>query len=65
MGNFKTEHKTTQGHREAQKRYEEKIRQDPDKNKQRLEYHKLHYRKMKEALKNIELMYQNTHEFFV
>lgn len=65
MGNFKTEHKSTQGHREAVKKYEEKIRQDPDRNSKRLDYHKQRYRRMKEALKNVELMLQNTHEFCV
>ena len=65
MVNIKTEHKSTQSHRDSVKKHEEKMRSDPVRNKQRLDYHKEYYRKMKEALKQINLMNINTHEIIV
>jgi len=50
------------------KAYEEKMRNErPQQYKQRLEYHKNYYRKMKEAYTKMqnEIFHQNTHEIIM
>ena len=66
MGNFKTEHKTPQTQRDRVKIYETKIKEnEPNKYRERLEYHKKYYRERKEALKLFRMMTTNTHEIII